>query len=154
MRKAMPMKSSRNAATSGSEGSIEPLPPTLPSMWRLCKLGFRYERRLMIAALVLSQLAFLPSALLALWLAWLGEGIVRHRPGLVLGASPRGSLGLFRAGQAMTAMRGENSVSIAQIEDLIEPVLAHRLIVTLERKDRWNEGSDVIREILAGKQPG
>jgi ATP-binding cassette, subfamily B, bacterial len=82
----MPTKSSRNGATSGGS-SIEPLPPTLLSMWRLCKLGFRYERRLMIAALVLSQVAFLPSALLALWLAWLGEGIVQHRTGLVLGAA-------------------------------------------------------------------
>ncbi len=24
---------------------IEPLPPTLSSMWRLCKLGYRHERR-------------------------------------------------------------------------------------------------------------
>jgi ATP-binding cassette, subfamily B, bacterial len=87
MRKALPMKSSRNGAKRNRAGSIEPLPPTLASMWRLCKLGYRHERRLMILALVLSQLAGLPGPLLALWLAWLGEGVVQQRPGLVLGAA-------------------------------------------------------------------
>lgn len=67
--------------------AIEPLPPTLSSMWRLCKLGYRHERRLMAGALALSQLAALPDALLALWLALLGAGVVRHKPGLVEGAA-------------------------------------------------------------------
>lgn len=79
------MKSSRSKAKNAS--AIEPLPPTLSSMWRLCKLGYRHERRLMVVALVLSQLAALPAALLALWLALLGAGVVQHRTGLVLGAS-------------------------------------------------------------------
>src|SRR5437667_5516364 len=63
--------------------AIEPLPPALSSMWRLCKLGYQHEPRLMIAAFVLSQLAALPDALLALWLLLLGKGVVEHRPGLV-----------------------------------------------------------------------
>lgn len=67
--------------------AIETLPPTLSSMWRLCKLGYRHESRLMIASLVLSQLAALPDALLALWLALLGAGVVQHRPGLVEGSA-------------------------------------------------------------------
>ena len=29
--------------------AIEPLPPALSSMWRLCKLGYRHEPRLMVA---------------------------------------------------------------------------------------------------------
>jgi ATP-binding cassette subfamily B protein len=69
------------------EQMIEPLPPALSSMWRLCKLGYRHEPRLMIAAFVLSQLAALPDALLALWLMLLGEGVLEHRPGLVQGAA-------------------------------------------------------------------
>jgi ATP-binding cassette, subfamily B, bacterial len=63
--------------------AIEPLPPALSSMWRLCKLGYRHEPRLMVAAFVLSQLAALPDALLALWLMLLGNGVLQHRPGLV-----------------------------------------------------------------------
>jgi ATP-binding cassette, subfamily B, bacterial len=69
------------------EQTIEPLPPALSSMWRLCKLGYRNEPRLMIAAFVLSQLAALPDALLALWLMLLGKGVLEHRPGLVKGAA-------------------------------------------------------------------
>src|SRR5687768_9839854 len=56
--------------------AIDPLPPALSSMWRLCKLGYRNEPRLMLAAFVLSQLAALPDALLAVWLALLGKGVL------------------------------------------------------------------------------
>ena len=67
--------------------SMTPLPPALSSMWRLCKLGYRHEPRLMVAALALSQLAALPDALIALWLMLLGKGILEHLPGLVNGAA-------------------------------------------------------------------
>src|SRR6188474_1457372 len=63
------------------------LPPALPSMWRLCKLGFRHEPRLMLAALVLTLLGALPDALLALWLALLGKGVLDKRPGYVMTAA-------------------------------------------------------------------
>jgi ATP-binding cassette, subfamily B, bacterial len=59
--------------------TIEPLPPALSSMWRLCKLGYRHEPRLMAASFVLSQLSALPDALLALWLMLMGKGVVEHR---------------------------------------------------------------------------
>ena len=58
---------------------LEPLPPALSSMWRLCKLGYRYEPRLMAVSFGLSQLAALPDALLALWLWLLGKGVLEHR---------------------------------------------------------------------------
>jgi ATP-binding cassette subfamily B protein len=67
--------------------SAEALPPALSSMWRLCKLGYRHEPRLMLAAFVLSQVSALPDALLALWLMLLGQGIVENRPGLVRAAA-------------------------------------------------------------------
>ena len=60
------------------------LPPALSSMWRLCKLGYRHEPRLMLAAFALSQLAALPDALIALWLMLLGKGVLEGRPRLVL----------------------------------------------------------------------
>jgi ATP-binding cassette subfamily B protein len=50
------------------------LPPALSSMWRLCKLGYRHEPALILAAFALSLLAALPDALLALWFKLLGEG--------------------------------------------------------------------------------
>src|SRR2546422_3135285 len=68
-------------------GTIDPLPPALSSMWRLCKLGYRHEPRLMAVAVVLSQLPPLPAALLALWLMLLGKGVLEHRPGMGQGAA-------------------------------------------------------------------
>src|SRR6516225_9521401 len=67
--------------------AIDPLPRALSSMWRLCKLGYRHEPQMMLASLVLSQLAALPDALLALWLMLLGKGALEHRSGLVEGAA-------------------------------------------------------------------
>src|SRR5204862_1279687 len=55
---------------------IGPLPPALSSMWRLCKLGYRHEPRLMVVSFVLALVAALPDALLALWLMLLGKGVL------------------------------------------------------------------------------
>jgi ATP-binding cassette subfamily B protein len=63
--------------------AIDPLPPALSSMWRLCKLGYRHEPRLMLVSFVLSQIAALPDALLAVWLMLLGDAVLDHRLGLV-----------------------------------------------------------------------
>jgi ATP-binding cassette subfamily B protein len=71
----------------GTPGKIDPLPPALSSMWRLCKLGYRHEPRLMLVGFVLSQLAALPDALLALWLMLLGKGVLEHRPRMMQGAA-------------------------------------------------------------------
>src|SRR5215218_5783714 len=61
----------------------EQLPPALSSMWRLCKLGYRHEPGLILAAFVLSQLAALPDALLAWWFKLLGEGVLQGNNRLV-----------------------------------------------------------------------
>src|SRR5688500_15761648 len=53
------------------------LPPALSSMWRLCKLGYRHEPTLILAAFALSLLAALPDALLAFWFKLLGEGALQ-----------------------------------------------------------------------------
>ncbi len=78
--------------TSSPDGGTAPpvpddLPPALSSMWRLCKLGYRYEPGLLAVAFVLSLAAALPDALLALWLKLLGEGALdRDRRLLVVAA--------------------------------------------------------------------
>src|SRR5215475_13381037 len=73
----------RDRAQTQPNTPIEPLPPAFSSMWRLCKLGYRHEPRLMVVSFVLSQLAALPDALLALWLMLLGKGVLEHRSGLL-----------------------------------------------------------------------
>ncbi len=63
------------------------LPPAWESMWRLVKLGYANEPRLIVVAFVLSLLSALPDALIALWLALLGKGVIDHnRPLVVAGA--------------------------------------------------------------------
>lgn len=73
--------------TSSPDRTADGLPPALSSMWRLCRLGYRHEPRLMLAAFVLSQLAALPDALIALWFMLLGVGVLDQRPSLVAGAA-------------------------------------------------------------------
>ena len=65
-----------------AEVAVE-LPPALSSMWRLCRLGFRYEPALMGISFVLALLAAVPDALLAVWFKLLGEGLIEHKPGLL-----------------------------------------------------------------------
>jgi len=60
------------------------LPPAWPSMWRLCKLGYQHEPALMGVAFVLALLSALPDALIAVWLKLLGDGVLGHRPRLVM----------------------------------------------------------------------
>jgi ATP-binding cassette subfamily B protein len=70
-----------------SPDRFDALPPAFPSMWRLCKLGYRHEPRMMLWAFGLSQLAALPDALLALWLMLLGKGVVEGRPLLLVASA-------------------------------------------------------------------
>jgi len=56
-------------------------------MWRLCKLGYKHEPGLLVAAFALALLAALPDALLALWLKFLGQGVLTHDRALLLGAA-------------------------------------------------------------------
>jgi ATP-binding cassette subfamily B protein len=81
----MPSASPAGPASDAPARPVPPdeLPPALSSMWRLCRLGYRYEPRLMGVALGVTLLAALPDALFALWFKLLAEGMIDHRPGLV-----------------------------------------------------------------------
>jgi ATP-binding cassette subfamily B protein len=70
-----------------SETVDHDLPPALSSMWRALKLGYQHEPLLLLAALVLSLLAALPDALLALWLKLLGEGVLQDDRTLLMTAA-------------------------------------------------------------------
>jgi len=72
----------------------------------------------------------------------------RSHPSLRLGASPRGSLGLMRAGQALAALRGRDYVLPDDIKSLALPVLAHRLIVKEEERLRGKTSEQFLEEIL------
>lgn len=73
----------------------------------------------------------------------------RENPDIYLGASPRGSLGLFRAGQAMAAMQGRDYVLPDDIKFLAEFVLAHRMVVQPASRLRNLTAEQIVREIVA-----
>lgn len=72
----------------------------------------------------------------------------RNHPNIYLGASPRGSLAMFRAAQALAAMRGRGYVIPDDIKLLVQPTLAHRIIVTPAARVRSITSADVLEEIL------
>ena len=73
----------------------------------------------------------------------------RRHPDIYLGASPRGSLALYRTGQARSAMQGRDYVLPDDIKALATPTLAHRLIISPSARLRDVTGETVMREILS-----
>jgi ATP-binding cassette subfamily B protein len=55
------------------------LPPALSSMWRLCRLGFTHEPRMVVLVVALTLLQGLPDALFALWLKLLADALLANR---------------------------------------------------------------------------
>ena len=73
----------------------------------------------------------------------------RLHPQVMLGASPRGSLGLMRASQAMAALRGMEYVEPSLIKQIAKPVLAHRILVKPQARLGGVSSEKVIDEVLA-----
>jgi MoxR-like ATPase len=66
-----------------------------------------------------------------------------------LGASPRGSLTLFRTSQARAAIRGREFVLPDDVKALAESALCHRVILGPAARLRDVDESEVIQEILS-----
>jgi MoxR-like ATPase len=73
----------------------------------------------------------------------------RTDPGLRLGASPRASIQLLRAAKALAALSGRDHVLPDDVQDVAEPVLAHRLIASTESRLSGRTTSDVVRNIVS-----
>jgi MoxR-like ATPase len=72
----------------------------------------------------------------------------RQNQDIYLGASPRGSLTLFRAGQARAAMDGRDFVLPDDVKQLAAPVMAHRIIVAPAARLRELSAERIVQEIL------
>jgi MoxR-like ATPase len=73
----------------------------------------------------------------------------RHHVSIYLGASPRGSLALFRTAQARALMHGREFVIPEDIKALAEPVLAHRLVLHSLDGSKDRSGRSIINDILS-----
>ena len=72
----------------------------------------------------------------------------RNHANIYLGSSPRGSLALFRASQALAALRGRGYVIPDDVKLLAKPTLGHRLIVTPAARVRSITSTAILEEIL------
>ena len=72
----------------------------------------------------------------------------RKHPDVYLGASPRGSIALYRTGQARAAILGRDYVIPDDIKALAQVTLAHRLIISPSARIKNVDPRAVIQEIL------
>lgn len=72
----------------------------------------------------------------------------RNHEDIYLGASPRGSLGLFRAGQASAAVQGRDYVTPDDIKRVAGPILGHRLILAPGARLQNRNEDSILEEIL------
>jgi MoxR-like ATPase len=75
-------------------------------------------------------------------------GRTRKHPDVYLGASPRGSLAVFRTAQARAALLGRDYVIPDDIKALAEAALAHRIIVGPAARIKDVTARSVVQEIL------
>ena len=73
----------------------------------------------------------------------------RSHPDVYLGASPRGSLALARASQALALLQGRDFVLPDDVKRLAVPTLAHRLILQPQARLKDLAATTVIAEVLA-----
>jgi len=72
----------------------------------------------------------------------------RSHPDLILGASPRASLALFKTAQALAAVRGRDHIIPDDIKYLITATMAHRLIIRPESELRGRTSQAILNDII------
>ncbi len=75
-------------------------------------------------------------------------GATRNHPALMLGASPRGTLALFRMAQAYAALRGRDFVIPDDVKRVAVPSLAHRMILKPEIAFGGEATMDILQKLL------
>ncbi|HOT90493.1 MAG TPA: MoxR family ATPase [Anaerolineae bacterium] len=72
----------------------------------------------------------------------------RTHPDVALGASPRGSLALYKTAQALAALRGRDYAIPDDVKRLTPVTLAHRLLIKPESQLRGRTANSILAEIL------
>jgi MoxR-like ATPase len=72
----------------------------------------------------------------------------REHPDVYLGASPRGSLALYRTSQSLAAVRGRDYVLPDDVKELVVPTFAHRIILGPAARLRDLDAEQIVTEIL------
>ena len=72
----------------------------------------------------------------------------RGHADISLGASPRGSLALFRGAQAVALIRGRDYVLPDDVKELAVPVLSHRIIVSAAARMRGVQNKEIVDTLV------
>ncbi len=72
----------------------------------------------------------------------------REHHDIILGGSPRATLALYKASQALAAVRGRHHVLPDDVKLLAVPVLSHRLILRPEAELRGSTSADLVKRVL------
>lgn len=72
----------------------------------------------------------------------------RGHEDVLLGASPRASIALFRTAQALAAISGRDFALPDDIKKMAQPVLAHRLILKPESRLRKRTATLVVKDLV------
>lgn len=75
-------------------------------------------------------------------------GATRTAPGVQLGASPRASISLMKAAQALALFDGLEFVSPDQIQELAVSAIAHRLVMEPQARFSGQTARGVVEEVL------
>jgi MoxR-like ATPase len=75
-------------------------------------------------------------------------GATRQHADIYLGASPRGSLALYRTSQARAALAGRDYVVPDDVKAMAVDVLAHRIIVSPSARIRSVEAESLVEEVV------
>ena len=73
----------------------------------------------------------------------------RNHPAFAFGCSPRATLALLRASQALAAMKGRDHVMPRDARDLAVFVLAHRMPLRLQSRSEWSTSAKALEDILS-----
>lgn len=75
-------------------------------------------------------------------------GATRSAPGVQLGASPRASIALMKASQALALFDGQEFVHPEHVQEIAAPVMAHRLVLEPQAKFSGVTSRQVVDEIV------
>ncbi len=72
----------------------------------------------------------------------------RQHDSVELGASPRATLALYHAAQALAAIRGRGFALPDDVKRMSEPVLSHRIILSTRTRLRGRDNAAILQEVL------
>jgi MoxR-like ATPase len=72
----------------------------------------------------------------------------RDHEDILLGASPRATMALYRTAQARAAINGRDFVIPDDVKEMAPYVLTHRLVVNPQTRLRGREPEDIVRDVI------